>query len=247
MPPRTNSCINIGPTVFLPGVRWRSVSWLASIHAGEVMAYPVGDDRFGSILSLSCFIVGVVVLAKRQDRTLLVMVVAPLALAMVAAALRRYPYGGARLSQWYGSLACLMIGLGVASLLAGIAKADVRRRVFQVAVGSLFVLAIATLAKDMAKPYKRLVDFEHRGFVRWFWKENASEGEVVCVHTDLGKNFVSGSAPEDYLCYQRAYSPVHRLGPRAWRSPICRPIARCAACRARWKERLATRRNSARG
>ena len=109
----------------------------------------------------------------------MVMVVGPLALAMAAAALRRYPYGGARLSQWYGSLACLTIGVGVASLLAGIAKADVRRRVFQVAVGSLFVIALATLAKDMAKPYKRLVDFEHRGFVRWFWKELASEGEVV--------------------------------------------------------------------
>ncbi len=214
---------------------WRPlalVAWLASIHAGEFMAYPVGDDRFGSILSLSCFIVGVVVLARRQDRTLMVMVVAPLALAMAAAALRRYPYGGARLSQWYGSLACLTIGLGVASLLAGIAKADVRRRVFQVAVGGLFVIALATMAKDMAKPYKRLVDFEHRGFVRWFWKELASEGEVVCVHTDLGKHFVSANVPEDYVCYQRTYSPVHRLGPRGVSLADLsadRPL-RCVAC-----------------
>ena len=66
------------------------------------------------------------------------------------------------------------------------------------------------LAKDMSHPYKRLVDYEHRGFARWFWKENALEGEVVCLHTDLGKFFYTPRAPEDYLCYQRVYSASSR-------------------------------------
>jgi hypothetical protein len=208
------------------------IAWLATIHGGEMMAYPVGDDHFGSILSLTCFVVGVIVLARKRDRTLALLVVGPLALAFVAAVLRRYPYGGARLSQYYGALACLAIGLGAATLLAAIAKADLRRRAFQATVALLFVIALGMFTKDVIKPYKRQVDFDHRGFVRWFWKENANEGEIVCVHTDLGKHFTSAALPEDYICYQRAYSPVHRQGPRQISLadlPADRPL-HCVAC-----------------
>jgi hypothetical protein len=191
------------------------VSWLATIHAGEMMAYPVGDDHFGSILTLACFIVGAIVLVRRRDPTLAILVLAPLALAFVAAATKRYPYGGARLSQWYASLACLAIGLGAGTLLASFAKPEARRRSLQIAVGVLMVIGAVTLVRDMTKPYKRLVDFEHRGFVRWFWKENCEEGQVVCLHTDLGKRFTAAPVPEDYLCYQRAYSPLHASGGRS--------------------------------
>ncbi|HEY1601766.1 MAG TPA: hypothetical protein VGG64_19350 [Pirellulales bacterium] len=205
------------------------VSWLLSIHAGEMMAYPVGDDRFGSTLSLICFVAGAVVLARRKDRTLAVMVLAPLGLAFVAAALRRYPYGGARLSQYYGSLACLTVGLGAAWLIGLIARAEARRRALAIVVGVFLVIGAVMLAKDMAQPYKRLVDFEHRGFARWFWKENAAEGEVVCVQTDLGKNFYTERTSEDYACYQRTYSALHRRGSRGVDLaglPVDRPV-RC--------------------
>jgi Dolichyl-phosphate-mannose-protein mannosyltransferase len=199
---------------FPPAAPLTLVSWLASIHAGEMMAYPVGDDRFGSTLTLICFLAGVVMLGRRKDRTAMVLVLAPLGLAMAAAALRRYPYGGARLSQYYASLACLSAGLGAASLMSLFARVEVRRRVFGGVIAVLFVIGVAMLARDMSHPYKRLVDFEHRGFARWFWKENAAEGEVICLHTDLDKNFYTPRAPEDYLCYQRAYSAAHRQGAR---------------------------------
>jgi hypothetical protein len=208
------------------------VSWLVSIHAGEMMAYPVGDDRFGSTLTLVCFVFGVVALARRKDRTALWLVLAPLGLAIVAAALRRYPYGGARLSQYYGSLVCLTAGLGAACLIGSLARAEARRRVFGGVIAVLIVIGAVMLAKDMSHPYKRLVDFEHRGFARWFWKENAAEGEVICVHTDLGKSFFMPRAPEDYLCYQRTYSPVHRHGARhvdLADLPPDRPV-RCVMC-----------------
>jgi len=214
---------------------WRPlalVSWLLSIHAGEMMAYPVGDDRFGSTLTLVCFIVGAVALARRKDRTAMTLVLAPLGLALVAAALRRYPYGGARLSQYYGSLACLTAGLGAACLMGSIARAEARRRAFAGKIAVLLVIGAAMLVKDMSHPYKRLVDFEHRGFARWFWKENAAEGEVICVHTDLGKNFFTPRAPEDYLCYQRTYSAAHRRGSRGANLadlPADRPL-RCVMC-----------------
>jgi hypothetical protein len=199
---------------FPPRAPWKLVAWLASLHAGEMMAYPVGDDHFGSILSLACFIVGVVVLVRRRERTIATLVLAPLALAFIAAAVHRYPYGGARLSQYYASLACLMIGLGAASLIAAIDRIEARRRVLVAAVAALFVIGAAMLARDMSHPYKRLVDFEHRGFARWFWKENADEGEVVCLHTDLGRNFYTPRTSEDYLCYERTYSAAHRHGGR---------------------------------
>ena len=83
-----------------------------------------------------------------------------------------------------------------------------------IAVGVFLLIGAVTLAKDIARPYKRLVDFEHRGFARWFWKENAAEGEVVCLHTDLGKNFYTDRTSEDYACYQRTYSAAHGQGSR---------------------------------
>ena len=200
---------------FPPGQPLALLNWLLSTHAGEMMAYPVGDDRFGSTLTLLCFVAGVTVLFRRKERALVALVLAPLGLALLAAALRRYPYGGARLSQYYGSLACLTVGLGAASLLGLIARVEARRRVFGVTVGVLLAIGGVTLAKDMAQPYKRLVDHEHRGFARWFWKENAAEGQVVCLHNDLGRNFFAPRPAEDYLCYQRTCSELHRQGPRA--------------------------------
>lgn len=217
---------------FPPWRPWAFLGWMATIHAGEMMAYPVGDDHFGSILTLACFVVGAIVLLRRRDRMRATLVLAPLLLAFVAAALKRYPYGGARLSQWYASLACLAIGLGAATVLQSFARPEARRRAFQIAVAVLFVIGAVTLVRDITKPYKRLVDFEHRGFVRWFWKENGEEGDVVCVHTDLGKRFTAAPVPEDYLCYQRAYSPLHGQGGRSINLdalPIDRPL-RCVVC-----------------
>ncbi len=179
-----------------------------------MMAYPVGDDHFGSIATLVCFVAGVAIMLRRRERTLAAIVVAPLLLALVAAALRRYPYGGARLSQYYGAIACLTVGLGAAGLLSLITRTAPRRRALGIAVAVLLTVGVLTLVRDMSHPYKREVDFEHRGFARWFWKENAAEGEVVCVASDLGRKFYGDMPAEDYLCYQRAYSAAHRRGPR---------------------------------
>ena len=195
---------------FPPWAPWKLVPWLASLHAGEMMAYPVGDDHFGSTLSLVCFVAGFVVLVRRNERTILALVLAPLALAFAAAALHRYPYGGARLSQYYAPLACLMIGLGGASLIGLASRIESRRRILGISVAVLFVIGAAMLARDMSHPYKRLVDYEHRGFARWFWKENAEEGEVVCLHVDLGRNFYTPRTSEDYLCYERLFGRAPR-------------------------------------
>ena len=208
------------------------VPWLATMHAGEMMAYPVGDDHFGSTLTLLFFIAGVVAFWRSKNRALAVLVLAPLALALAAAALRRYPYGGARLSQYYGALACLAAGLGAATMIGWLTSAGRGGGVFGASIAALFVIGAAMLAKDMSHPYKRLVDYEHRGFARWFWKENALEGEVVCLHTDLGKFFYTPRAPEDYLCYQRVYSAAHRRGLRGVQLdelPPTRPL-RCVMC-----------------
>ena len=82
-----------------------------------------------------------------------------------------------------------MIGLGGASLIGLASRVEARHRVLGISIAALFVIGGVMLARDMSHPYKRLVDYEHRGFARWFWKENAEEGEVVCLHTDLGRNF----------------------------------------------------------
>lgn len=193
------------------------IQWFLYVHAGEMMAYPIGDDHYGSTLTLVCFVVAIVTLVRCKEHTIAALVLAPLVLAFVAAALRRYPYGGPRAMQYYAPLACLMAGFGATCLIGWIGREDVRRRAFGITVTALLVVGMATLARDMSHPFKELEDLDYRGFARWFWKECAAEGELVCVQTDLSKNFFGVSPHEHYYyrCYQRAYSPLHHQGPLA--------------------------------
>ncbi|HEY2840680.1 MAG TPA: glycosyltransferase family 39 protein [Pirellulales bacterium] len=199
---------------FPPANPFHLAKWLFIQHSSEMMAYPMGDDHGGSIVSFFFFAIGVGAVIRRRQFTLSTMVLAPLGLALLAAALRRYPYGGARLAQWYASLACLMVGYGAACGISWLTRPEARRRFYAAGVILLLVVGGGSMAKDLVSPYKRVVDFEHRGFVRWFWSWNESEADVVCVRNDLGKDFFHGFVGEDYSCYQRIYSASHRNGPR---------------------------------
>jgi hypothetical protein len=66
-----------------------------------------------------------------------------------------------------------------------------------------------------------------RAFAQWFWFDAQLEGEVVCLHSDLGLSFSKAETEHlsylyTYLCNQRIYSPRHIRGepPRLDRSPL---------------------------
>ena len=218
---------------FPPWAPWKLVPWLASLHAGEMMAYPVGDDHFGSTLSLVCFVAGFVVLVRRNERTILALVLALLALAFAAAALHRYPYGGARLSQYYAPLACLMIGLGGASLIGLASRIESRRRILGISVAVLFVIGAAMLARDMSHPYKRLVDYEHRGFAPGFGRRTPKRGKSSACTWTWAEIFTRRARPKIISATSAPIRPrtaaaggtsIYRNWPRH-----CRPSGRCAA------------------
>lgn len=92
---------------------WLLPGWLLVIHSGLMMAYPLGGTAPGSAATLLLVIVGVVQL-WRVNRTLVLLLLAPLPLNFIAAALQSYPYGGTvRTSIFLAPAFCLLGGCGL--------------------------------------------------------------------------------------------------------------------------------------
>ena len=95
--------------------------WLLEAHAGAMLGYPVGGPNWGSTFSLLCVVVGVAVLVRRRQGLLLGLLLAPLGLNFIAAAMHRFPYGGhARMTLFLAPAFCLLIAFGLTAALAWI-------------------------------------------------------------------------------------------------------------------------------
>jgi len=208
-------------------------AWFLSVHTGVFLAHPVGGLRGGSTLTFLACVIAVVVLRRRRQAALAMLLLSPLALHFVAAALERYPYGGhVRLSMYFAPACCLLAGLGASAALAWIPEAARRRRHIgplslweRVRVRSAFVLlalvALGSIARDLWRPHRAGEDVRARDFARRFWTTNESQGEVACLKTDLGLDF----SPDNfhlrfsamYRCNLRICSPRHIRGePLRW-------------------------------
>ncbi len=218
------------------GDPWALLKWLASAHTGGMFAYPCGGENGASSLTLGLFLAGAAVLWSRRRRTLLLICVAPMAVALVAAALRRYPYGGvahgspARVMQYLVPSICLLAGLGAARGLGRIRKARLQRLSLCAGLLALAAVGIVPLALDAAHPYRAMHAQRARQFARRFWPEMVRGAVPVCLRWDLGLG------PWDarnlnvavYLCNQRIYSPARRPGetPR-WQAVTADRPLRC--------------------
>jgi hypothetical protein len=95
------------------------IAWLAEIHAGGMLGYPVGGPNWGSTASLLAWLGGVAILARWRQGLLLGLFLAPLGLNFVAAAIHRFPYGEhARLTLYEAPAFCMLIALGAGGLVA---------------------------------------------------------------------------------------------------------------------------------
>jgi hypothetical protein len=183
---------------------WRWPWWLVEVHTGEGLAYPVGSKRFGSIVSALLAVVGVAVMI-RQRRTWLPGVTACVfSVAIVAAALGRYPYGhGERLQQYFAPFVCGLIGAGLGSVLTLSGRETVRRRA---TYGSFLLLLIMGLAWGVISqvwPYKNRGDRDHQAFSRWFWHDSASPTPTLCVTSDFGRPLTAVDRQKSFLVYQQ--------------------------------------------
>ena len=196
---------------------WRFIVWFLDIHTGFMFAYPDGGRSGASALTFLAVVATIAVLWRRGSRTVFVLLLAPFGLALVAAALHRYPYGvHARTMQYAAPVTCLLAGLGAAVLLRLVGSPLMRRRLLYGLTAGLAALGVARLGSDLTHPYKFATDERARSFARWFWTELSRDGELACAGRDLGVVFEPKHWTEDatdtYLCYQKIFSPRHRSG-----------------------------------
>ena len=223
--------------------------WLLETHAGAMLGYPVGGPNWGSTFSLLCVVAGVAALVRRRQGLLLGLLLAPLGLNFVAAALHRFPYGGhARMTLFLAPAFCLLIAFGLAAALTWI---EARRRVpsagtmrsgCTIALTLLALLGAGSWLRDVTQPYKSATTLRAREFAQWFWFEMAQQSELVSCETDLKTDL----APDKrncgwsslYFCNQRIYSPRHARGerPQLDRVSVERPL-RCVLYRSPKEER----------
>lgn len=134
---------------------WKLPLWLAAIHTGLMFAYPHGGTAPGSIATFALVVVGAVQLWRMRQRALLWLLLGPLPLTFVAAAMKAYPYGGsARVSLFMAPAICLLAGLGLWALLVRLLDGALRRHAFNAVAIALGVFMIAGMAADVRAPYQ---------------------------------------------------------------------------------------------
>ena len=160
-------------------------------------------------------------LARRDPRTAALLVL-PFGLTLAAAALRRYPYGmNPRVGQYLVPSTLILAAGGAEWLISRFRFETPRKWAVLCLLGFLVAVGTWRLTVDLTHPYRTPWDRTARDFARWFWTELAVESELVCLRTDLG--IPLGTEPwsydglDQYLCYQRIYSPRHGKGlPPNW-------------------------------
>jgi len=195
----------------LPGL----LRWLLSIHTGTLFAYPGGGQNGRSTATFLLVVLATIWLQRSGRKPVMTLVLAPFGLALIAATLRRYPYGGeARQMQFVAPAICLLAGLGAGLILERIRWPRLRGHIVAIAVMALMIDPILALARDSAHPYRYNQDQEAREMARRFWPTASSQAELACVRRDFGlAGLRSGSMKfAMYLCNQRMYA-------RKWRAP----------------------------
>jgi len=146
---------------------WLLPVWFFKVHTGNMFAYPIGGRDGGSTVTLLLFVVGAATLWRRGRRGLVLLLVAPLPLMFIAAALEKYPYGGsARVAQHMAPAICLLAGVG----FVGAARWFLAPRACIHATRGLYLVLVAFIVagaiRDVAEPYKKFTDLENRRIIR---------------------------------------------------------------------------------
>jgi hypothetical protein len=192
------------------------LKWMVLAHTGALLAHPAGGENGGSVLTLLLCSIGAVVFVRRRQTTVPLLLLTPLALHFVAAAMRRYPYAGhVKFSMYVAPMIYILFGVGIAALLGldlrkGKTAAFVRN--VRIVLILAAVLGGAVMTRDLFHPYKTKSDQRARAFARWFWHSANFEDRAVDIKDDLGHEFSRGtwhdlSWSAMYLANKYIYSP----------------------------------------
>ena len=197
-----------------------ALGWLFEVHVGGMFAYPVGGEGGASAGTTALFLVGCVAL-WRDKSTIVACVVAPALVALIAAALRRYPYGGvahgspARVMQYLATGICLVAGAGGAGIVDKITNLRRRDRISALITAILVVAGIAPVLVDLQRPYRSVHAQRARRFAREFWPEVDRGAVPVCLRGDLGvlERDSANLNVAVYLCNRAIYSKSRQPAP----------------------------------
>jgi hypothetical protein len=147
---------------------WRLPLWLVRELTGNLFAYPNGGRAYGAAATTLLVACGAVSLWRRGRGGAVLLLLSPLVPMFVAAALRKYPFGGsARTALHLAVPICLLAGQGVAAATARVLGAR-RGRSAALALSVLLALAaVGGAVADVVRPYKKESDRAHRDAFAW--------------------------------------------------------------------------------
>jgi hypothetical protein len=166
---------------FPPAKPIELVQWLASVHTGNMMAYPAGGSGGASALTLILCLLGIWQLWR--NRSILLLCLLPFGLTFLAAAMHHYPYGGsARVAQHLAPAICLLAGSGAAALIDRFAKSEIARRRSLVGVSAMLaIIGIAGMVRDWERPYKTSADAQLRDIVVGITGQAKPDDQIVVM------------------------------------------------------------------
>ncbi len=194
--------------------------WFILKFTGEMLPYPFGGESFGSILTAILVTVGFIALIRAKRFEFLLLLITPIFIAFVAAALKRYPFGEPTRCQLYlAPIFCLFAGLGFAHLIQLISRGREHNslNIVKYSYIVLVVIACITICRDLINQAKSPTDRYVRDFTRFFFKGGDIAGEQsFCLREDFKQSF---SPVEDadshsllgYLCNYYIYGQSGRL------------------------------------
>ncbi len=205
---------------------WRLPLWFLKVHTGNLLAYPFGGKRGGSTLTFILVIIGSVSLWRQRRRPFLLLLLGPLVLMLIAAALRQYPYGtSARVAQHMAPAFCLLAGVGLITTLRFFLKERFLRASY-IAVLVLAVIGMAGTVSDILLPQKKFSDRANRDAMHTLAGRTAPHDQWIIFNaTDAvpyAPDIRSWGGSGARFCYY-----VYQLGPENvhW-SPPAKQITR---------------------
>ena len=140
---------------------WRLPYWLLDVHTGNMLAYPNGGNKFGSLATAVLVVVGCLTLRRRRP-ALLAMLLSPLVPTLLASVFQRYPYGtSARTTLYMAPAFCLLAGVGLVALIRRLTGPR-RLWAYRLATISLVAMMLVATAVNVVLPYKNFEDGENR-------------------------------------------------------------------------------------
>jgi hypothetical protein len=189
---------------FPPAQPLALMKWLIFAHTGQMMAFPIGAQDGGSTLTTLLFLVGTWHFWTSGRRDLLVLCLAPFGLGLLAAVLRRYPYGAScRLCQHLAPAICLSAGMGAAVLLERFRSATLRRRWIIGVCTLLLFVGVCGIVRDVVHPYRTLEALWTRQVMQALAAEVRSGAPIVVLNK-----------PEEMDSLFRWY--LEQYGDRVW-------------------------------